>query len=125
VKIAVASLPVLPPGEIEAIAIFFGGEGMNELLKFDGNGNQTVSAQKLHEELEIDTPFRLWFPRMCEYGFAEGKDYTPYKFVHPQNQQEITDYSLTLSIAKEIAMLQRTERGREIRQYPIPNKLEK
>jgi anti-repressor protein len=92
---------------------------MNELLKLDGNGNQTVSARELHEELEIDTPFRLWFPRMCEYGFAEGKDYTPYKFVHPQNQQEITDYSLTLSMAKEIAMIQRTDRGREIRQYLI------
>jgi anti-repressor protein len=92
---------------------------MNELLKLDGNGNQTVSARKLHEELESDTPFRLWFPRMCEYGFAEGTDYTPYKFVHPQNKQEITDYSLTLSMAKEIAMLQRTDRGREIRQYLI------
>jgi anti-repressor protein len=92
---------------------------MNELLALDENGNQTVNARELHMKLEIDTPFRLWFPRMCEYGFIEGRDYTPYKFVHPQNQQEITDYRLTLSMAKEIAMLQRTEAGRAIRQYLI------
>ena len=37
----------------------------------------------------------------------------------PQNQQETTDYFLTLGVAKEIAMLQRNDRGREIRQYLI------
>jgi anti-repressor protein len=98
---------------------FLRGINMKELLKLDEHGNQTVGARELHSKLEIDTPFRLWFPRMCEYGFAEGKDYTPYKFVHPQNQQEITDYRLILSMAKEIAMIQRTDQGRAIRQYLI------
>jgi anti-repressor protein len=92
---------------------------MNELLKLDGNGNQAVSARELHVKLEIETPFRLWFPRMCEYGFVEGEDYTPYKFVHPQNQQETTDYILALGMTKEIAMIQRTDQGRAIRQYLI------
>lgn len=92
---------------------------MKELLRLDEHNNQTVSARELHAKLEIETPFRLWFPRMCEYGLVEGADYTPYKFVHPQNMQEITDYSLTLSAAKEISMIQRTPRGHEIRQYLI------
>jgi anti-repressor protein len=56
---------------------------------------------------------------MCEYGFTEGRDYTPYKFVHPQNGQETTNYLLILSMAKEIAMIQRTALGRKIRQYLI------
>jgi anti-repressor protein len=102
-----------------------GGGRMNELLKLDGNGNQTVSARELYVKLEIETPFRLWFPRMCEYGFVERKDLNPYKFVQVQIEggrevkREITDYLLTLSMAKEIAMIQRTDQGRAIRQYLI------
>ena len=39
---------------------------------------------------------------MTEYGFVENEDYTPYKFVQPQNKQEITDHQLTIDMAKEI-----------------------
>ncbi len=56
---------------------------------------------------------------MFEYGFKENEDYTPYFFVHPQNQQETIDYALTLNTAKEIAMLQRSEKGKQARQYFI------
>lgn len=63
---------------------------MNELIKVTyENDRPTVSARDLHEFLEVDTPYRIWFPRMAEYGFQEGVDYTPYIFVHPQNKQEI------------------------------------
>ena len=79
----------------------------------------TVLGRDLHEALGINTPYRSWFPRMCEYGFSEGIDYTPYKFVHPQNKQEITDHQLTIPMAKEICMLQRTDKGKEFRQYFI------
>ena len=52
---------------------------MNELIKVDINENQepVISGRELHEKLEIETPFRIWFPRMCEYGFSENIDYTP------------------------------------------------
>lgn len=91
---------------------------MNEILKinFDYTDRPTVSGRTLHEALGGQTPYRLWFPRMCEYGFVEGADYTPYFFVHPQNNQKTEDHQLTIDMAKEIAMLQRTERGRQIRQ---------
>lgn len=93
---------------------------MNELIKVNCDGEQPlVSGRELHEFLEVETPYRLWFPRMCEYGFSEGADYTPYNFVHPQNQQETTDHSLTVQMAKEICMLQRTEKGKQARQYFI------
>ena len=93
---------------------------MNNLIPVNYDGEkQTVLARGLSEFLEVETPFRLWFPRMCEYGFLEGLDFTPYIFVHPQNKQETTDYQLTIEMAKEISMLQRTEKGKQARQYFI------
>ena len=93
---------------------------MNELISINYNSEQpTVLGRDLHEALEIQTPYRIWFPRMCEYGFEDGNDYTPYKFVHPQNKQEIVDHQLTIPMAKEICMLQRSDKGREFRQYFI------
>ena len=94
---------------------------MNELIKVEINENQepVISGRELHEKLEIDTPFRIWFPRMCEYGFSENIDYTPYIFVHPKNNQETIDYILKLDMAKEISMIQRNEKGRQIRKHFI------
>jgi len=93
---------------------------MNELIPINYDGEtQTVSARDLYEFMEPETPFRLWFPRMCEYGFVETMDYTPYIFVHPQNNQELVDHKITIEMAKEIAMLQRTEKGKQARQYFI------
>ena len=80
---------------------------------------ETVSARELHEKLKIETPFRKWFPRMCEYGFVDGIDYTLDKFVHPQNGQETADYDVKFDMAKQICMIQRTEEGKKCRQYFI------
>ena len=49
---------------------------MNELIKISyETENPTVSARDLHEGLEIDTPFKKWIDRMCEYGFEHGKTF--------------------------------------------------
>ena len=92
---------------------------MNGLIKInmDSSDRPTVSGRELHEALGIQTPYRVWFPRMCEYGFAENADYTPYIFVHPQNKQSITDHQLTIDMAKEICMIQRSEKGKACRRY--------
>jgi anti-repressor protein len=93
---------------------------MNNLIPINyNNERQTVSARALHEFLEVGTEYRHWFPRMCEYGFAENTDYTPFIFDHPQNGQPTTDHQVTIEMAKEIAMLQRTEKGKQARQYFI------
>lgn len=94
---------------------------MNELIPIKTNENlePIISGRDLHQFLEVDTPYRLWFPRMAEYGFEEDKDYTPYNFVHPQNKQEVTDHVLKLDTAKEISMIQRNEKGKQARQYFI------
>jgi anti-repressor protein len=91
-----------------------------ELIKItDHNGDQAVSARELHSFLEVTERFGNWCERMFQYGFVEGVDYTPLTFLHPQNKQELGDYILTLDTAKEISMLQRTDKGKQARQYFI------
>ncbi|WP_428662018.1 phage antirepressor KilAC domain-containing protein [Runella sp.] len=94
---------------------------MQQLINIttDGQGSEVVSARDLYEYFALAERFSKWIERMFEYGFNEGVDYTPYQKVHPLNNQPITDYYLTLDTAKEIAMLQRSEKGKEIRQYFI------
>lgn len=93
---------------------------MNELIKITyDNDRPTVSARELYGFLEVQERYSKWFDRMAEYGFSNGIDYTPYQMVHPQNNQPITDHQLTIEMAKEIAMLQRNEKGKQARQYFI------
>ena len=93
---------------------------MNELLKVNyDNERITLSARELHEFLGIGTEFRKWFPRMTEYGFSEGNDFrrVSQKCPTPGGVQEKADYEITLDMAKEIAMIQRSDKGKEVRQY--------
>lgn len=96
----------------------------NELISVNYNNEQpTVSARDLHDALEIKTAFKDWFPRMCEYGFENEKDFNMLKNERVQiegNRQvkrEITDYDISIDMAKQICMIQRTEKGRQYRQY--------
>jgi anti-repressor protein len=85
------------------------------------NGNKAVSARELHSFLEVNSNFTTWAKRMFEYGFEEGKDYSLLSKNGKQTRgghNEI-DYALTLDTAKEISMLQRTEKGKQARQYFI------
>lgn len=83
----------------------------------------TVFARDLHAFLEVDTPYRIWFPRMCEYGFEPGRDFNPYKKVQVQIEggrevkRSFDDAELTIDMAKEICMLQRNEKGKIARRY--------
>lgn len=94
---------------------------MDELIKITTNdaGQQLISGRELFEFLEAKERYSKWFDRMIGYGFVEGIDYTPYQKVHPLNDQEITDHVLTIDMAKEISMLQRTEKGKQARLYFI------
>ena len=92
---------------------------MNKLIKI--NSNNTVSGRELHKFLEIGTRFDKWFIRMCEYGFNENDDFIRVAQKCPTlgGTQTIIDYAITLDMAKEISMLQRTEKGKQARQYFI------
>jgi phage anti-repressor protein len=82
------------------------------------NGNNVVSARELYSFLQVKTDFSDWCKRMFEYGFTEDKDFTPILGKSLGGRPSI-DYALTLDTAKEIAMIQRTEKGKQARQYFI------
>lgn len=100
---------------------------MNELIKisYENAERPTVSGRELHEALEVKTAYKDWFPRMCEYGFTEGEDFNPLKNEQVRTEgnrqvsRELTDHQLTIPMAKEICMLQRSEKGKQFRQYFI------
>lgn len=96
---------------------------ISEIIKVDyTNDTPAISARELHEFLGVETPYHKWLPRMCEYGFTENQDYSVTDiFVHnpaggPQHQK---DAILTIDMAKEICMIQRSEKGKLARQYFI------
>ncbi len=93
---------------------------MNELIKINTSNpdRPTVLGRDLHEALEVKTAYKDWFPRMCEYGFTEGKDFCSI-LSESTGGRPATDHQLTIPMAKEICMLQRTEKGKECRQYFI------
>lgn len=81
----------------------------------------TVSARDLHAALEVKDHFKDWFPRMCDYGFEEGKDYCGFfrDRVDGLPGKPRKDAEITIEMAKEICMLQRSEKGKQARQYFI------
>jgi phage anti-repressor protein len=56
---------------------------------------------------------------MIEYGFEEGKDYSLHKNVQRVNgiTNEVHDWAVQIDMAKNIAMIQRSDRGKAIREY--------
>ncbi|CDC47149.1 putative uncharacterized protein [Clostridium sp. CAG:58] len=90
---------------------------MNEIIKINYETEQpTVSARDLHDGLEIKTAFKDWFPRMAEYGFEAGKDFCS-KMSESTGGRPAIDYQITVDMAKQICMIQRSEKGRQYRQY--------
>ena len=94
---------------------------MNELLKINYEAEQpTVSARDLHEQLNIKTAFKDWFPRMCEYGFEEGKDFcSKMSETSSKGGRPSKDADISIDMAKQICMIQRSPEGKQIRQYFI------
>lgn len=93
---------------------------MNELIKINTSNpdRPTVLGRDLHEALEVKSKYADWFKNMCAYGFTENADYTTFS-KNLENGGRTLDHYLTIPMAKEICMLQRTEKGKECRQYFI------
>ena len=93
---------------------------MNELIPINMNDPEriTVSARDLHEFLEVKDPYRNWFPRMCEYGVEEDKDFRTF-LCETSSGRPKHDAEITIDMAKELCMLQRNEKGKQARQYFI------
>lgn len=112
--------PVVMVAEAKDVELVPLGEELN--IRTDENGETLISGRELHESLKVATPYRIWFPRMVEYGFTENVDYIAIvqKCTTAQgNETTFKDHLLKLDMAKEIAMIQRTPEGKRIRQYLI------
>ena len=99
---------------------------MNELIKVntDDKGDVIVSGRELHEFLESKEPYTQWFERMKEYGFVENVDFSVFQnFVNDDTAcgglRKFTEHAIKLDMAKEIAMIQRNDKGKQARQYFI------
>lgn len=80
---------------------------------------KAVNARDLHAFLEVGRDFSTWIKdRIEEYGFAEEEDFSPV-LGKSTGGRPAYDYLLTLDMAKELAMVERTAKGREVRQYFI------
>ena len=92
---------------------------MNNLISINMD-SQTVSARELHEKLNIESNFTTWFKRMCEYGFEDGKEFFPKMGkTSEQGGRPYVDYDISVDMAKQICMIQRTPEGKQCRQYLI------
>lgn len=98
-----------------------------ELIKTTGitlNGDKitAVNARDLWKFLESKQDFSTWIKRRIEkYEFIEGQDYLLHKFVEqlPSGAKHCIEYLISLDMAKELAMVENNERGRQARQYFI------
>ena len=94
---------------------------MNEILKVDVD-TQMVSARELYSALEVSKRFSAWFETYSN-TFIEGEDYKGAYLKVQSNQyggeKELQDYNMTVDMAKQICMIQRTPEGKACRQYLI------
>ncbi|RWR06707.1 phage antirepressor KilAC domain-containing protein [Siminovitchia fortis] len=95
---------------------------MNQLIPTQENkdGNLLVSGRDLHEFLEVGTRYDIWFNRMKEYGFVENIDFVEVdqkRTTSHGREHTMIDHHIKIPMAKEIAMLQRNEKGKQARLY--------
>ena len=98
-----------------------------ELVRVDVNKNQepVVSARELHKALEVSKRFSAWWETQVGYGFEDGLDFTtvPGGTLVPHGANgamtRVDDYAMKLDMAKELAMVSKTEKGKEVRKYFI------
>lgn len=83
---------------------------------------QLINARDLHELLKIQTPFHKWIARrIADYDFAENLDFLERTSLSARGffQTDIKEYHITLDMAKELCMLERSELGQQARRYFI------
>ena len=95
---------------------------MNDLITIKDNGGQPgVDARELHEFLQVGRDFTNWIKQRIEkYGFVDGADFV-LTYAKTGERQNVTvhEYTLSLDMAKELAMVENNEQGRKARRYFI------
>lgn len=101
---------------------------MHELIQLESrhigeSSVQTVNARDLHAFLEVGKDFSTWIKdRITQYGFVEHHDYALHllpNFGEKGQGRSSKEYAISLDMAKELAMVERNEKGKQARQYFI------
>lgn len=99
---------------------------MNELVKIiqteiNSENVNAVNARELHNALEVKTKFSDWIKRRLEEAMAEeGVDFIVLKNENAENTLfQAKEFIITIDTAKEISMLERSQKGKEVRKYFI------
>lgn len=96
---------------------------MEQLVKItEQNGRRAVSARELHAFLESKQEFANWIKNRIEkYGFVENQDFEVFdNFIkNPQGGRPLTEYALSIDMAKELSMLENNDKGKQARRYFI------
>lgn len=83
---------------------------------------QLINARELHEFLQIQTPFHKWIARrIADYNFSENLDFIERTILSARGffKTDVKEYHITLDMAKELCMLERSELGQQARRYFI------
>lgn len=95
---------------------------MQELIHIKvENDKQLVSARDLYKGLEIKTRFSLWVNQNFKL-FEEKQDFMSVVTTTDMpngGTKRIQDYVLTIDMAKELCMMSKTSKGKEVRKYFI------
>lgn len=97
---------------------------MQELIKISTteSGSQAVSARELHKFLEVGKVFGAWITeRIEQFGFVENQDYIVYSEIgkNPKGGRPTKEYFLSIDMAKELSMIERSDKGKQARMYFI------
>jgi phage anti-repressor protein len=98
---------------------------MNELIPINYESDRpTVNGRALHAFLEIKEKYTEWFKRMCDYGFAANRDFVFLSEISETNNPKNSlttriDHAISIPMAKELCMVQRSAKGKECREYFI------
>ena len=93
-----------------------------KLVEISGNQIRAVDARELHTFLEVGRDFSTWIKDRIDQGmFVEGKDYVVFPGIgeNPLGGRPAKEYGLTISMAKELSMLERNDQGKLARKYFI------
>lgn len=128
-KKSAPAAPAAPSDDLMQMAVaeyprneFIEESGVLVPLTETEDGEQAVLGRDLWEFLEVNTTYSRWFQRMRDYGFTEGSDWVSANFGNNPSEQggrPRKDHIITLDMAKELSMIQRTEKGKQARQYFI------
>jgi phage anti-repressor protein len=105
--------PVIPPRPINEVLIL-------KQTNINGQLINTVNARDLHEFLEVGRNFSNWIKeRIDTFGFTEGQDFITDAKSGVGGQYSAIEYALTPDMAKELSMVERNDKGKEVRHYFI------